>query len=215
MKFPNAFSGSKKLFVAEILTLITAVLTIIGALVAFGSVKSGSLDGAFGGGALIIIAGIVAIIAIVFQFIGVTECSRDEPKFKTALAALIVNLVASVISSFTKGTLSSVFSGISTLASICAIYFIITGFISLADKLGNGEVSSFGKTVLIISVGVLVVSAVLSIITGIITPSEITLDSLSSYKTTRILTLIASVLSLVQTVVYLLFLNKSKEMLAE
>ncbi len=223
MKFPNAFSGSKKLFVAEILALITAVLVIIGALVAFGSIKKlaageGDVGTLLGGGALILIGGIVGILAIIFQFIGVTACSKDEPKFKMALTALIVELVASTISSFTNGTVKYIFEAIQIIASVAAIYFVITGFITLANKLGRSDVASFGKITLYVSIGVLALSAILTIITGILTPSDLTAataEQLSKYKTANVLSLVSSILSIAQIAIYLLFIKKSKDMLAE
>ena len=222
MKFPNALNGSKKLFLAEILALITSILVIIGALTAFSAVKANTDEGAvgslIGGGALLLIGAIVGILAIIFQFIGVTACSKDEPKFKTALAALIVSLVASVISSFTNGIVKYIFQAIDIIAGIVAIYFIITGFISLANKLERSDVASFGKTVLFISIGVLALSAILTVVAGILSPSDVTnltADKISSYKTAQIFSIVTAVLGIVQSVIYLIFLNKSKEMLAE
>ena len=221
MRFPNAFNGSKKIFLAEILSLITSVLLIIGALVAVSAVKAETGDGAVGslvgGGTLIIVGGIVAIVAFIIQIIGINACAKDEPAFKNALYAIIAGIIASVISSAVSAsapTVSSIFSAISALASLGAVVFVIKGFINLANQLGRSDVAASGKTVLYVSVGLLLLSVVLTFISGVITPSDLTSVNLSSYKTAQILSLIASVLSIGQTIVYLLFLKKSKDMLA-
>ena len=218
MRFPNSFNGSKKIFLAEILALITSVLMIIGAIVAINSVKAESGDGfvgsLVGGGAILLVGGIIAIVAFIIQLLGINACAKDEPAFKTALYAILAGIVLGIISGATSGAVKEVFSAIGSVASLCATIFVIKGFINLANQLGRSDVASLGKKVLYICVALALVGIVLSIVSAIVTPAEITLDSISSYKTVQVITIISAIVGIVEAVIYILFLKKSKDMLA-
>ena len=226
MKFPNAYNGSKKLFIAELISLIAAILLIVGAFVALGSIKTvdentidAAVGGVLGGAGIMLAAGIAAVVAFIIQLVGINACAKDEPTFKSALYAILAGIVASIASSAVSGKsamLGSIFSAVSSLASMIAIVFVIKGFMKLADQLGRSDVSSSGKTVMYATIGLLAVSIILTFVSGLITPAEIkTAADESSAKTGEIISLIASALSIIQSIIYLIFLKKSKDMLAE
>ena len=91
MKFPNAFNGSKKILLAEILALIAAVLVMIAGITLGGTIANAVetnngdavIGGAIGAGALILVGGIAGIVAFVVEIIGINACAKDEPSFKT------------------------------------------------------------------------------------------------------------------------------------
>ncbi len=214
MKFPNAFNGSKKLFLAEILALIGAILIMIAGITLGGTIANaenstgeGIVAGAVGAGALVLIGGIVAIVAFVIEIIGINACAKDEPKFKTALYAILAGIVASAISSFTSksdsvSVVSEIFSVISAIASLVATVLIIKGFISLAEKLERSDVIASGNTTLYIYVGTSAVSIIASIV------------SVVAKSTAIPMAIVSGVASIAGLIVFILFLKKSKDMLA-
>ena len=208
MKFPNAFNGSKKIFLAEILALIAAVLVMIAGIAVGGAVKAetgeGAVNGILGAGALVVVGGIVAIVAFIVEILGINACAKDEPKFKTALYAILAGIVASVISSATasSSTVSTIFSVIGSVASLFATILIIKGFISLADQLGRSDVASFGNTTLYLYIATGVISILASII------------SVAAKSTAVAMAWISGIVSVIGLIVFIIFLKKSKDMLA-
>ena len=218
MKFPNAFSGVKKIFVAEILSIIAAVLVLIFGIVGLSSVAAGAsaaaaqseagITGAlvgFGFAAFFGIAsGIVLIIAYILQLVGVINGMKDEPAFKTSLIFIIVALACSIISSVASGnaTVSSIFSVIQNIAQLCVTLFIIQGIRNLADKLGNTAVSDKGRKIYMLIAIIFGISILANII------------ALFAPAIASILSIVASVISIVQIIIFLTFLSNAKKMLA-
>lgn len=215
MKFPNAFNGSKKILLAEILALIAAVLVMIAGITLGGTIANAVetsngdavIGGAIGAGALILVGGIAAIVAFVVEIIGINACAKDDPSFKTALYAILAGIVASVISSATsKGdqisVVSEIFSVISSIASLAATVLVIKGFITLANRLDRSDVAASGNTTLYICVAASAVSIIASII------------GVAAKSTAIPMAIISGVASIASLVIFILFLNKSKEMLA-
>ena len=76
MTYPNAYKGVGKIFVAEILYLIAACLSLV---VNILSAVGGSA--LLAGGAIVIGAAILMIISAFINISGVSNASQDEPEF--------------------------------------------------------------------------------------------------------------------------------------
>ena len=212
MKFPNAYNGVKKIYTAEILYLIGiifSVIAVIAAFVAAGAIEIGEdaiSAGSVGTMAVFgLIAGVLLIVGFIIYLVGLNNGKKDEPLFKTALMFVLAAIVITLIGSFTKGTVSKLFSDLSSVASILITYYVIRAIISLADKLNNAEVAQKGKRVINLIFTVFILSFVASIL------GHFALTGTAS----AIISIVATILSLIQCFIYLSFLSRAKRMLAQ
>lgn len=219
MRFPNAASGVKKIFTAEILALISEILLIIAgfmvvvALAATNtngneSLALGTLAGfaIFGFGATVI-----AIIAFILKIVGISQASKDENSFKTAIICLIIGIVGSLVYSIfqtSSPTVASIGNLIYQLMNLFVTIFVISGIIKLADQLNDGVVSAKGSTLL----KLITVIYALTIIANIIV---LILGGYAVSIVAAIIYLIALILTVVQYIMYLVYLANAKKMLAE
>ena len=219
MRFPNAASGVKKIFTAEILALISDILLIIAgfmvvvALAATNtngneSLALGTLAGfaIFGFG-----ASVIAIIAFILKIVGISQASKDENSFKTAIICLIIGIVGSIVYSIfqtSSPTVASIGNLIYQLMNLFVTIFVISGIIKLADQLNDGVVSAKGSTLL----KLITVIYALTIIANIIV---LILGGYSVSIVAAIIYLIALILTVVQYIMYLVYLANAKKMLAE
>ena len=213
--FSNAYEGVKKIHKAEILALIATILILIGSIVSATGLQAGedtaSGSGLLVGGGLIVIgAALLMIIASFLNIIGVNRASKDEPAFKNALIALLVGIVANIVVSAFSGnpTVSSIGKTVNNVTEILASYFICTGIISLADRLGNSAVSASGKKVRSILMGIWVASAVLNALAILFGTNE-TMQTIIG-----ITAIVSGIISIVAYFLYIGLLGKAKKMLA-
>lgn len=216
MRFPNAAAGVKKIFTAEILALIAAIATLISTIllvVTLGAAASGSKGGTIVAGGftaiLFVAAGIVGIVAFIMSIVGISNASKDEPTFKTALICVIVGIIGSLVASIFSGNavVSAIGSLVTNVANLFVTIFVITGIIRLADQLNNAEVGNKGNNILkmIIAISVLAIIANLIVL---IMGGRISVVA-------GIIAIVAAVLEIVQYIMYLSFLSNAKAMLAE
>ena len=105
-------------------------------------------------------------------------------------------------------TLSSIGSTVTSVTEILASYFICTGIISLADRLGNSAVSASGKKVRSILMGIWVASAVLNALAILFGTNE-TMQTIIG-----ITAIVSGIISIVAYFLYIGLLGKAKKMLA-
>ncbi len=220
MRFPNAAKGLKKIFTAEILNLIGAILMVIMAGVLVGSLVAGKIGntvsvsimggGLVGVGVLFIAAMVLGIIAFIMNLVGVINANHDESNFKSALIFLIISIIASVLAGvFTSnGMVSSLMRSLSTLMSLFVTIFVISGSIKLADQLNRGDVSTSGTNVLKMIIVVKVIELIVSLIVSF-------MGGMVASVVACILFLASVILNIIQYFMYLSFLNKAKKMLNE
>lgn len=218
MKFPNAFAGLKKVFIAEILALIASAATLLALFFGVLLVKSAEEGSATGGVASLsataifgIAAAVLAIIALVYKILGLNAGQKDEPMFKYALYFTYVELFSAVIKGIftaigrTGDTVYHIADISASVAGILAIYYVITGIMSLAEKLGNEPVKKRGSQLLYFILGILVLQLIASI-----------LGSFALTDTAgNIVNIVAAVLSIVQIVLYVLYINTGKKIVGE
>lgn len=224
MQFPNASSGIKKIFTAEILQLIGSVLSFICALLAFSAVgsavgyeKTGSNVAAAsalasGAGMMVffIAASVLMLIAFIFNLMGIVRASRDESTFKIALYAVIAGIVFTALSGVFSGMnarVSGVMDALGTVADLVVTLYVIQGIRMLASRMNNREVDNRGQKIYMIILGVLLLRLIANIIVVIFGGRFATAIGLTVY-------LVSIALSLVQYIMYLIFLAKAKKMLA-
>lgn len=225
MKFPNSLAGVKKIFIAEVLSLISVFASVMTVVFAYflsktvdanGQVTSdGAATAGFGGVAIFGLAmTVLAIIAIIFSIQGTRKGSLEEPAFKMAfyaiIASLIITVVEGIITSFVDNTtIANIFSIVGDIVSIMITVFIIQAIINLAGKLGDTAMQAKGNNIYKIIIGVYVLQIIAKIVTMITGSSSKTGKTISG-----ILLIVAAVLDILQYVLYLIYLNKAKKMLA-
>ena len=212
--FKNAFDGIKKIYKGEILSMIATVLSVVGGILGISGLQAG--EGTSSGdsllviaGILVIVAGVIAVIAVVLNVSGVTRASKDEAAFKSALLALGVGFAANLlITIFSKNqTVSGIGKTVATVAEMMASYFICTGVINLADRIGNKAVSERGKKIRTLLMGIWLVSAVLNALTAIFQGNQ-TMEGIIV-----ILAVVGGIVSIVAYFLYIGLLGRAKKML--
>ena len=214
--FTNAYEGVKKIHKAEIMALIAAVLLLIGSIISLTGVEVGentsSGEGLLvGGGLMVIIAGVLMIIAAVMNIVGVNRASKDEPAFKNALIALLFGIAADIlVSTFSNNqTIISIGKVLANVTEILASYYICTGIINLADRLNNSDVSTRGKKVRSILMGIWAASAVLNVLSTLFGTNE------TMQVVIGIIAIVGGIISIIAYFLYIGLLGKAKNMLAQ
>lgn len=217
MRFPNAASGVKKLFTAQILGLIASVATIIGlifliftAAAADANAQGGAVAAGLGTIILMGASAVLILIGSIMTLVGIIQASKDEGAFKTALIAIIVSLIAAVIAGIfsTNGLVQSICQIIQNVMNLAVTLFVINGVTNLAEKMNNTEVWSKGRNLLKVIVCIYALSLIASFISLIF-------GGIFMSVTAAILALVAAILDVISYFLYLSLLNKGKKMLAE
>nr|MCR5652211.1 hypothetical protein [Ruminococcus sp.] len=164
MKFPNALSGVKKLFAAEILQLLgmmamgAAALMIGFAGISVQTEHPGAALGSGIGAAVLAIGGVVVlVIAAVFEIVGLVKAGRDDSNFKYALYMILVGIAALFVGSFfqtSNPTVYNICSNVNNITDLISTIYVIQGVMSLAGRLGNAEMVVKGGTILKTIIGI-------------------------------------------------------------
>ncbi len=220
MTYPNAASGIKKIFTAEILCLIGTVVLLIGGLLGVIAVISTSQasDGisdatavaGLGTVAVVLIGSIVLVVGGIMALIGLISAAKDHSRFKVALYAIIVSVVLAAVSgSFSANpTLQSLLTALSNASSLVSSIFVIQGIIDIARQFNNVDLAERGKSQLTLIVVINVIGILANVCVSFMGGSTASVVA-------GVLAVIALILSLVQYVLYLLLLGKAKTMLEQ
>jgi len=203
--YQNAYKGISKVFLAQILKIIGVIATVIGLALAIVGLNEANLAEA-GGGAIAALAGmIIAIIALIFNIIGLNQARKDQNYFKIAFVMTLFALAISIIATFAISANSSAGTWMkffSTLMELLAFEYVVKGVIVLAEALNDKGMAAFGRKMMIL------------ITIGYLALLVIELWGNTAANANGIITMIASVIELVVYVMYIIFLAKSKKMLA-
>lgn len=132
VKYPNAASGIKKVFLAKIIGVIGVPLAFIPGI-----------------GALLLMTCTVA--ATIFNVWGILEASKDHNGYQTALVFTVADLIFSIVDTFIdNNAISSVLSFAGNVMNIAVLYYICK---STGDHVWN-----VNKTCLIVMAVCLVVA---------------------------------------------------------
>ncbi len=216
MKFPNAAKGVKKIFTAEILSLIAALLSIVGIAMMIitraaeeSHAENATVVAGLGTIALLAAAAIIILIAGIMSLVGIINASKDDGAFKAALIAILIGVCASIVSGIfsQNSTVQSICQIVQNLMNIFSTVFVIQGISNLAVKVGNTQVASQAKTILAIIVVIYVLSLIASILV-------VVFGGQFASVTAGIIAVVALVLDVIAYIVYLSLLSKAKKILA-
>lgn len=212
MTLPNAHSGVKKVFIAEILQIICSIVMIFGLVSVLGGAQAyqqvGETDAVVGvvavGGMLTLVGTCLAILALILNLVGLKQASKDEPDrmgkaFTCAIIALILSVIAATCQNMNWGA-AGFFNVLTSLAQMCTIIFTIMGVSEVTQNIGREDVADMGPRILVISV----IAIVASIIAGIV-----------GNVVGGVAAIIALVLMVVAYLVFIVFLARATSALAK
>ncbi len=211
MKFPNAFAGVKKLYTSEILALIALIFALITAIAGFtsiGIIDAGVEDAVNPSlaitGVLTIITAILSLICFILNLVGLNQAGKDEPAFKYALYVSLLGIVVSVAGGFVpEGFGKELLSVINEIVLLLVPVLSIAGIISLSKQYMNSDMENRGNSLLKLMTTSIVVAGVADIIYRFFANGAIVLG------------IVAIVIDLIASLIYLGYLNRARKMLEE
>ena len=217
MRFPNAFSGVKKIWLAEILMLLAAVIGII---LIFVIAANGTLVGedeiVINEAAktpisiLGIVSAVVALVAFVLNLVGLIIARKDDSGFRIALLVTVLGIIASAVSAIwsTNAGLVKWMDTLTTIFSMLTSYYVLTGIANLADQIPDAATKALALKSRTLVEGSFCATVIFKLIISIFKiPDGSTLYT--------ILSIVALLLELVSYILYLRALSKGKKMLAK
>ncbi len=186
VKYPNAASGIKKVFLAKMIGVIGSVLAFI------------PFIGAF-------LALVCAIAATIFNVWGIIEASKDHDGYQTALVFTIAGLVFTLINTFIDSSaVSDVLNFAENVMDIAVLYYICKSTGDLLRDMKNYGLANKGDHVWNINKTCLVIMAVCLVVAFI--PIVNILAAFTS--------LVVLGVTIYASVVYLIFLYQSGQYLS-
>ena len=210
MRFPNAYSGVKKIFTAEIIMLLVSIAGVAASGLNLSDTGDSTILGMVA--VALIAAGLLSVIAFILNLVGIVQARKDEAKFTNALWAVIGGIVMSCVQAAFADN-AAVVDAAQTVASICsalATFFVIDGILSLAEQMRNKDMVAKGKRAKVILITLWVVVIALQLVGTIFGAANDTLLLIES-----VLLVAAGVLSVIAYLVYLAYLSKARVMLAQ
>ena len=175
MKFPFAAKGVSKIFNAEIISLIGALIGGVGMVLSFiavsGNVDQGTFDTLIiATGACVLVAGIIIAVAGIMSIVGYFQAGKDEVSFKRAILCVIFSIVFTVAASFFAnqtgffGWLNTILTVAGNVCNMLATIFLILGLMALSVKCSRPDMVKHGKDILTTLVILYILTFVLSFI---------------------------------------------------
>ena len=215
MRFPNAFRGIKKIWLAELLMLLAAVVGIIMVIVMAANGTMVGEDIVINEGVktpiavLGIVTAVIALVAFILNLVGLINANNDDSAFRIALLVTILGVVASAISAIWSNneTLNKWMDTAITICSMFASYYVLTGIANLAEKMSDAATKALALKSRTLVEGSFCATALFKLIISIFK-----IQNGSTIST--ILAVVALLLELVSYILYLRALSKGKKMLA-
>lgn len=216
MRFPNAYRGVKKIWLAEMLMLLAAIVGIIMVIVMATNGTMVGEDIVINEGVktpiavLGIVTAVIALVAFILNLIGLINANNDDSAFRIALLVTILGIVASAVSAIWSNneTLNKWMDTALIICSMFASYYVLTGIANLAEKMSDAATKAVALKSRTLVEGSFCATALFKLIISIFK-----IQNGSTIST--ILAVIALLLELVSYILYLRALSKGKKMLAK
>ena len=176
MTYPNAYSGVKKVFTAQILILVGAILAFIVAVAGAMATTDGTpsevaggaaMGAAIGAGALASVTAILMFIAFIINLVGLHQAGKDEHYFRTAFNLTIAGIAVAVIHAAVSETAASGVQIVSDLLRILVMIYVIYGIIEIAKAIGDEKLQKKGRTLLTFITVLMIISIVIRLVADI------------------------------------------------
>ena len=221
MKFPNAAKGVKKIFNAEIISLIAAlvggaglVMSLIGASKETNESVGTTLLAV--SGILLIISGIALLVAGIINIVGYIQAAKDEEGIKRAVLCTVFSALFAFVAAFFEnqtgflGGLGTVLSTISTVLNMLVAIFMIGGLMNLSAKCNRPDMVKRGHDIL----STIVVSYIITFALALL----VRFGAYTSSFGEGVIKWLSGLSALFTVFIYvleLIYLAKAKKMLAE
>lgn len=181
MRFPNAYKAVKKLFLAEIISIAVALLSLVAAVLSAVGIASPNNGLVISAGTLALVSVIALVVVFVLQLVAMIQGGKDEDNFRTALWVTLIAIAVTVASAIlqsieaTKGMtlLISIFDAFSSVASIVVMVLVLYAISNLANQLHNQELAEKGRRLAFYIVILFAVSTILGFVPGIFVNKEV------------------------------------------
>ena len=218
MRYPNADKGIKKIFIAEILSIVAALLVAAVVIMAHSNNVNPSMSGeevtqalqAGNAGTPFVIMSVVMmlvmLVSYVLNLIGISNASKDEESFKRALWVLLASIVFAIGAAILENRNARVANWLkvpSTLFELVVTLFVLEGIGNLARNLGKKQIVDMSAQCRTWLMCALVLSAAAEIF--------VALGSKGTVLTTTS-GVASALLQIVAYVIYLRVLNKARFM---
>ena len=215
MRFPNAYRGVKKIWLAELLMLLAAIVGIIMVIVMAANGTMVGEDIVINEGVktpiavLGIVTAVIALVAFILNLVGLINANNDDSAFRIALLVTILGIVASAISAIWSNneTLNKWMDTAITICSMFASYYVLTGIANLAEKMSDAATKALALKSRTLVEGSFCATALFKLIISIFKIQD-------GSTISTILAVVALLLELVSYILYLRALSKGKKMLA-
>ena len=216
MRFPNAYRGVKKIWLAEMLMLLAAIVGIIMVIVMAANGTMVGEDIVINEGVktpiavLGIVTAVILLIGFILNLVGLINANNDDSAFRIALLVTILGIVASAVSAIWSNneTLNKWMDTALTICSMFASYYVLTGIANLAEKMSDAATKALALKSRTLVEGSFCATALFKLIISIFKIQD-------GSTISTILAVIALLLELVSYILYLRALSKGKKMLAK
>lgn len=141
--YVNAGTGLKKVYIAEVGTLVCTILAFIPI--------------------INILAAVAALVFVVISLVGLYQAGKDIPGCKTAFILTIVSSVCSLLGYF-GGIISTLISIVTTVLSFLVMYYVCTSVAEVMNSIQQPDIAQRGQTVWKISLGCSIASVVFQLL---------------------------------------------------
>ncbi|MCR5372672.1 MAG: hypothetical protein K6E41_04325 [Solobacterium sp.] len=168
MEFENARKGIKRIFMAEIMSLLALVCGFAAAFAqqlvnnegipASGTINLDPSSPVIMGLSVAVLA--LSLLSLIMHLTGISRASKDEPKFKKAMLWVVIGIVLGSINSslHLEEAVSTGVDMAKTLSELLVKCFIITGVMSVAEQMNRPGLKFLGNKALVWAVLAQIVS---------------------------------------------------------
>ena len=187
MEHSYAREGVRKIYNAEILSIVSLVIGVLSVIPLVGVVFA-------------VIAGVIGLVSFVISLSGTKMAGKDEDGYnnahKTLMFVILIAVIAIIVGMFAP-TASSYLDDIADICNIIVVYFVMGATLRLLNGNGNTELAKNGNSVWTFYAVAIVIGAVASLLSTIIPATEI------------ILSIVSGIFEIVAYLMYLSFLKKA------
>lgn len=226
MRFPRAAKGVTKIFVAEVMSLISVLVwgVILAVTSASGGVENLDLSGELSSASLAIVIacltiGLLMLLATLLRVIGYIQAAGDEEYFTRAIIYAIISFVLSLVTAFLQDKDGTVMAWIYTivlavaqLMQLLVLTSTINGLRELSYRCRRGDMESRGGTIMKI-IGTIYTLNIALIILNRFFKLFLSEDIVTTITT--IVAIIIVILTVIGYILYFGYLGKASRMLRE
>lgn len=222
MRFPNAAKGVSKIFSAEILSIIASILLGVTVILAFVTDKSvtDNNETAAGVAGISMLVGLIAAVVIfvvggILNIIGYIQAAIDEDGFKKAIWCTIASIVFGAVGAIFAGNIgflgwfSTACDVVSKVLMLLVFLFAVGGLMNLSANCHRQDMVDTGALLIKIFGWLVVLYVIILIITRVFRENAL------NTAVATFFTVLSTILSIAQFIIYLVYLHRAKIMLRE